>query len=100
MAAIKAANGQLVTDEMIDRWCQSLDNDEWPSDWVNVGDIVHGKPPIETNNNVVLSVKIPVGMKRAIENRAKNAGISMSAAARELLEDGLMAASAASTRMG
>lgn len=93
MAAIRAANGQLVTDEMIDTWCQSLDNDEWPSGWTNVGDIVHGKPPIEADSNVVLSVKIPIGMKRAIENHAKNAGVSMSAAARELLENGLMSAS-------
>lgn len=91
MAAIKAANGQLVTDEMIDTWCESLDRDKWPSDWVNVGDVVHGKPPVDSGESVVLSVKIPLGMKRAIEARAKSRGVSTSAAARELLEDGLLA---------
>lgn len=90
MAAIRTASGQLVTDEMIDAWCESLDRDEWPSDWVNVGDVVHGKPPIDLGESVVLSVKIPLGMKRAIENRAKDRGVSTSAVARELLEDGLL----------
>ena len=92
MAAIRAANGQLVTDEMIDTWCESLDRDEWPSDWVNVGDVVHGKPPVESDSSVVLSVKIPVGMKRAIETRAENRGVSTSAVARGLLGNGLLAA--------
>lgn len=90
MTAIRTASGQLVTDEMIDVWCESLDRDEWPSDWVNVGDVVHGKPPIDSGESVVLSVKIPLGMKRAIENRAKDRGVSTSAVARELLEDGLL----------
>ncbi len=94
MTAIKAANGQLVTDEMIDAWSESLDHDEWPSSWENVGEVIHGKPPIDTDSNVVLSIKVPVGMKRAIENRAKNTGVSTSAAARKLLEDGLLAVEA------
>ena len=78
----------------MDTWCESLDRDEWPSDWVNVGDVVHGKPPVKSDDSVVLSVKISVGMKRAIEIRVKNRGVSTSAAVRELLENGLLAAEA------
>ncbi|WP_172135145.1 ribbon-helix-helix protein, CopG family [Adlercreutzia sp. ZJ473] len=94
MATIRTASGQLVTDEMVDTWCESLDCDEWPNGWVNVGDVVHGKPPVDLGESVVLSVKVPVGMKRAIEARAESRGVSTSAAARELLENGLLAASA------
>ncbi len=94
MTAIKAANGQLVTDEMISSWCESLDRNEWPNGWKNVGNVVHGKPPVDSESSVVLSVKVPIGMKRAIEARAKNKGMSTSAAARELLENGLLATSA------
>lgn len=37
--------GCPVTDEMIDGWERALGRDEWPSGWVNVGEIVEGKLP-------------------------------------------------------
>lgn len=36
-------NGKVVTDEMIADWESALERDEWPSGWVNVGEVVEGK---------------------------------------------------------
>lgn len=33
-------NRKVVTDEMIAGWESALERDEWPSGWVNVGEIV------------------------------------------------------------
>ena len=45
---IVAEDGKVVTDEMIAEWESALERDEWPSGWVNVGDVLEGslpKPP-------------------------------------------------------
>ena len=39
---IVAENGKAVTDEMIADWEGALERDEWPSGWVNVGEVVEG----------------------------------------------------------
>ena len=36
-----AANGQVVTDEMIDAWCESYERGEFPDGEHTVGGIVH-----------------------------------------------------------
>ena len=90
MAAIKANDGQMVTDVMIDGWCEALDRDEWPDGWHNVGDVVAGRPPA-AETMAVLSLKLPAGKKKAIEREAKSEGISTSAFARRALEDRLIA---------
>ena len=74
---IVAANGKVVT--------------EWPSGWVNVGEIVEGKLPKAAPETVTLSLKVPVAMKRALEKEAKAEGKSTGAYARGILADGLMA---------
>ena len=43
-------NGKVVTDEMIADWESALERDEWPSGWVNVGEIVEGKLPRTCNS--------------------------------------------------
>lgn len=43
MNEVVAKNGKVVTDEMISGWESALERDEWPSGWVNVGEIVEGK---------------------------------------------------------
>ena len=92
--AITAANGQTVTDEMVARWAEALDRDEWPDGWRNVGEVVDGKPPVAAEKNAVLTLKIPVSMKKAIEREAKNQGMSASAFARAALADKLIRAGA------
>ena len=41
----------------------NLDRDEWPSGWVNVGEIVEGKLPKAAPETVTLSLKVPAAMK-------------------------------------
>ena len=45
MDGIAAENGRLVTDEMIAEWESVLERDEWPSSWVNAGEVVEGNLP-------------------------------------------------------
>jgi hypothetical protein len=90
MDAIKTSNGQPVTEEMLDTWSSALDRDEWPNGWTNKGEIVVGRPPLSAEGSAVLSVKIPVAMKRAIEKEAKNGGISTSDYVRSILASELL----------
>ena len=69
----------------------ALERDEWPSGWVNVGEIVEGKLPKAAPDTVTLSLKVPAAMKRALEKEAKAEGKSTGAYARGILADGLMA---------
>ena len=39
-----AANGQEITEAMIDRWCDAYERGEFPEGEHTVGDVVHGKP--------------------------------------------------------
>lgn len=51
-----AANGQVVTDEMIDAWCESYERGEFPDGEHTVGGIVHGRPPLSGEGTATLSV--------------------------------------------
>ncbi len=93
MNGIVAENGKVVTDEMIADWESALERDDWPDGWVNVGEVVEGKLPKVAMDTVTLSLKVPVGMKRALEREAKLEGKSTGAYARGILADGLMAIS-------
>ena len=90
MDEIIAENGQVVTDEMIATWAQALDNDEWPSGWTNVGDVVDGRLPKTAPKTVTLSLKVPVAMKKALDNEAKAEGKSTGAYVRGLLATSLL----------
>lgn len=91
MGSIVAENGKVVTDEMIAVIEDSLERDEWPSGWENVGDVVEGHLPPSLNDAVTLSVKIPSPMKKAIEREAADEGLSTSAYVRGVLAASLMA---------
>ncbi|WP_028821853.1 hypothetical protein [Propionimicrobium lymphophilum] len=87
MSEIRAADGTLVTDEMIESWGRDLDANRWPQGWVNVGEATDG--PAKKEPAVTLSVKISAGMKQAISNKASQEGISVSQATRQLLAQAL-----------
>ncbi len=91
MNGIVAENGKVVTDEMIADWESALERDEWPSGWVNVGEIVEGKLPKAAPDTVTMSLKVTASMNRAIDKEAKSEGKSTGAYARGILADGLMA---------
>lgn len=85
-----AANGQVITDEMIDRWCEAYEAGEFPEGEHTVGDVVRGRPPLSSEGTVTFSMKIPIGMKAAVEKRAAEEGISMGAFVRDALTDKLL----------
>lgn len=85
-----AANGQEITDEMIERWCDAYERGEFPKGERTVGGVVYGRPPLSEEGSVTFSVKIPVGMKKAIEKQAQKEGVSMGAFARSALTDRLV----------
>lgn len=91
MKTFKAANGQTVTNEMLNRWSEALDRDEWPQGEYNDGGVIIGRPPLSVGGSSVLSVKLPTAMKRAIESNAKSVGVSTSDYVREVLAKELMA---------
>lgn len=85
-----ATNGQEITEEMIDRWCAAYEQGEFPEGEHSVGTVVHGRPPLSTEGTATISVKVPIGMKRAVERKAKSAGMSTSAYTRAALVDKLL----------
>ena len=91
MARFKATDGSVVTDEMIDGWCEALDRDVWPEGWKSRSEIVYGRPPLSVDGTVTLSIKVPVAMKQAIASEAKRRGTSTSNYARALLAEALLA---------
>ena len=87
-----AANGQKLTNEMIDRWCDSYERGEFPEGEHTVGKVVYGRPPLSKEATVTLSVKVPVGMKEAVRKMAEAEGITPSEFTRAALSDKLLAA--------
>ena len=68
MNGIVAENGKVVTDEMIADWESALERDEWPSGWVNVGEVVEGKLPKAVPETVTLSLKAQTEAYNGMEN--------------------------------
>ncbi|WP_368018699.1 hypothetical protein [Olsenella sp. AGMB03486] len=83
-------DGQEITEEMINRWNASYEKGEFPKGEHTVGGVVHGRPPLSQEGTVTFSVKIPVGMKAAIERAAKDEGTTPSAFARDAFTDKLL----------
>lgn len=91
MSSYIAANGQEVTDAMIERWCASYERGEFPEGEHSVGGVVMGRPPLSTDKTTTLTIKIPVGMKAALVKRAREHGKTASGYTRELIAEELMA---------
>lgn len=45
MEDIKASNGTIVTEEMLDEVCAALDSDKWPEGWRNVDEALFAAWP-------------------------------------------------------
>lgn len=86
-----AANGQDVTEAMIDLWCESYEKGEFPAGEHTAGEVVYGRPPLSREGSAVVSVKVPIGMKLALERKASDARISSSEFARQALADKILA---------
>ena len=91
MSEYIAANGQVITEEMISRWCASYERGEFPTGEHTVGGVHVGRPPMSTDKTVTIGLKVPSGMRAALTAKAKEHGMTMSAYAREVLANDLMA---------
>lgn len=91
MEPIKTKDGHVVTEEMIDRWCEALDRGEWPTGEYSAGEVIVGRPPLSAEGSAVLSVKVSKGMKNAIKRQAESCGKSMSDFVRDALSEKLLA---------
>ena len=85
-----AANGQEITEAMIDSWCDAYERGEFPEGERTVGE---GRPPLSAEKTVTLNVKVPVGMKATLAKRAKEHGTTTSAYVRGILANDILAAS-------
>lgn len=88
-----AANGQTITEDMIDGWCAAYEKGEFPASERTVGGVVRGRPPLSNDETVTLSVKVPFAMKEAIRRRAAEKGITPSEYARLAINEKLLEAS-------
>lgn len=91
MSSYFAANGQEITDDMIDRWCASYERGEFPEGERTVGDVRMGCPSSSSKKTSTLEVEIPQGMKATLDKQAERQGLSTQAYALSLLTDNLLA---------
>lgn len=92
MSGYVAANGQEITEEMIDRWCEAYEAGSFPDGERTAGGVVMGRPPLSSDKTVTLTVKVPSGMKAAILRKAEREGTTASAYIRSVLADDLLSA--------
>lgn len=90
MSSYVAANGQEITEAMLDRWCDAYEQGEFPAGERTVGKVVMGRPPLSSGETVTLGIKVPSGMRAALASKAKQKGVTMSAYARDVLARDLM----------
>ena len=85
MKKYEAVDGTAFTDDDINEWCEYYDRGEFPPGEHSTGEIVHSRPPKKESEQVTLTVKLPIGMRKALKNYAKEKGISTSALVRNQL---------------
>lgn len=91
MSSYIAANGQEMTDALIDQWCEAYERGEFPEGERTVGGVVTGRPPLSMEKTTTFTIKLPVGMKAALMKKAKEQGKSASSYTREIIAEDLMA---------
>ena len=80
MGDFTAMNGQAVNDEMLESLEASYAAGEFPTGEYSVGGVIHGAPrALSSEGSAVLSVKVPLAMKRAIQAEARHANTTPSA---------------------
>lgn len=86
-AMYQTPDGKSFSEADIARWCSHYERGEFPPGERSDGEVVYGRPPLSGEATVVLSIKVPAGMKRALQAKANAAGTSTSAYARAILAD-------------
>ena len=78
------ASGQKFTDEDIKKWSKCYDNGEFLPNSETTS-VISGKPAHEKPQTATITLKVPIGMKEALKNRAKQEGMTTSAYIRNAL---------------
>ena len=86
-----AIDGRQISEDMITRWCEAYDKGEFPEGEHSLGKAVMGRPPLSSEQTVTLAIKVPVGMKVALAKKAEKQGVTLSAYARSVLADDILA---------
>ncbi|MDD7465263.1 MAG: hypothetical protein PUK59_03380 [Actinomycetaceae bacterium] len=86
-----AVNGQIMTDDAMTELEAAYAAGEFPAGEHSVGDVIHGSPrSLSAEGMVVLSVKIPAAMKRAIQVQAEREHTTPSTLVRSLIARSLV----------
>lgn len=75
---------------MIDEWCGYYDKGEFPPGEHTTSVVLRGRPPLSQVGTTPLTVKLPTGMKAAIEKKAAAEGLSVSADVRGVFSEWLL----------
>ena len=84
-----AADGSEITESMVDSWCDAYEQGDFPAGERSTGDVVLAKP-VSSSETVIFTMKIPVGLKQAIEQAAAKDGVSMGAFVRGAVTERLL----------
>ncbi len=77
-------DGKTFTDEDINSWCENYEYGEFlPNSQTT--NIISGKPQHTTPKSATITLKVPVGMKVALNKKAKQQGVTTSAYIRSAL---------------
>ncbi len=88
-----ATNGQDITEEMIGRWCDAYERGEFPEGERNVGKVIYGCISLSSDGTATISIEVPAGLKRAIGQKARDAGMGLDEFVLAALTDKLLDAS-------
>lgn len=93
MSTFTAINGQTVTDETMETLEQAYAQGTFPPTEKNLGYVINGSPrALSPEGSEILSVKIPVAMKRALTATAESQHISTSELVRSIITQHLVEA--------
>ncbi|MCI5825227.1 MAG: hypothetical protein MR006_00990 [Arcanobacterium sp.] len=86
MGSFTATNGQMMTDKMMADLESIYAAGEFPPDEYSVGEVIHGTPrSLSPEGSSVLSVKVPLAMKRAIQAEAERENTTPSTLVRSII---------------
>ena len=77
-------DGKSFTDHDIDSWCEHYDKGEFlPNSQTT--NVISGKPAHTAPKSATITIKVPVGMKVALNKKAEQQGVTTSAYIRSAL---------------
>lgn len=76
VADFVAVNGQVMTDEMMERLESYYARGEFPPGEYSAGEVIDGPPPSMSSGVSTISVRISPEIQRVIANRAKEENVT------------------------